>query len=69
MRGSEGELRDPFRAAIAGMQQAPLSDRELAALQMVLLEQGAEVTREAQIELLLTAIWYRSRSTDSPRHD
>lgn len=49
-----------WRAAIAGMDEAPLNDMELDALRFVLLDLGEDVPREAQVELLLTALWWRA---------
>ena len=53
--------RDPatWRSAVAGMAEPPLSDDELDALRRILLDQGESVSREAAIELLLEALWWR----------
>ena len=51
--------RPTWRAAVAGMTEPPLSDDELDALRRILLDQGGSVSREASIELLLEALWWR----------
>ena len=53
--------RPAWRAAVAGMTEPPLSDDELDALRRILLDQGGSVSREAAIELLLEALWWRGR--------
>ena len=52
-----------WRAAVAGMAEPPLSDDELDALRRILLDQGGSVSREASIELLLAALWWRDIHT------
>ena len=41
------------------MTEPPLSDDELDVLRRILLDQGGSVSREAAIELLLEALWWR----------
>ena len=43
------------------MTEPPLSDAELDAPRRILLDQGGSVSREATIELLLGALWWRVR--------
>ena len=51
------------------MTEPPLSDDELDALRRILLDQGGTVSREAAIELLLEALWWRgARSRGVYRH-
>ena len=58
---------DATRAAVAGMTEPPLSDDEIDALRRILLDQGGSVSREAQIELLLEALWWRGRGLAGQR--
>ena len=60
------ETRAAWSAAIAGMAEPPLTDDELEALRNILFEMGEGISREAQIELMQTALWLWARS-ERPR--